>query len=111
MTHSTVGDGPRCPEPGDHGKTYTTARGHLWCPVSQTLFEGDGLTVGTVIRQGDHVVDLAGFLEQQGLRLGEGTLVVDTNTPVDLGRDIRHAPVDREAEFDALAKALEESFA
>lgn len=32
------GDGPVCPEPGDHGRTYVMASGNLWCPVTQALF-------------------------------------------------------------------------
>jgi hypothetical protein len=33
------GDGPVCPEPGDHGRTYVMASGNFWCPVTQALFD------------------------------------------------------------------------
>lgn len=34
-----IGDGPVCPEPGNHGKTYVMGTGRLWCAVTQTLFD------------------------------------------------------------------------
>lgn len=88
MTRSTVGDGPRCPEEGDHGKTYTTAQGHLWCPVSQTLFEGDGLTVGPVIRQGDHVYGTVKGLDDFEARAEEEYQETHRQEPVDWARAI-----------------------
>ncbi len=34
-----LGDGPPCPELGEHGRLYTTGlKGTLWCPVTQALF-------------------------------------------------------------------------
>lgn len=46
------GDGPICSEPGDHGRTYVMASGHLWCPVTQALFHNDG----SFLRSGTGVI-------------------------------------------------------
>lgn len=56
-----LGDGPLCPEPGMHGKTYTSKEtGRLWCPVTQTMYapavyseEAKGFVVGPLVRQGE----------------------------------------------------------
>lgn len=52
---SMLGDGPECPEPGEHGRTYAVRNGY-WCPVSETIFApaDGGHGIGPVIRNGDH---------------------------------------------------------
>jgi len=38
MAKTDLGDGPPCPEEGDHGRLVTGVTGRLWCPVSQSIF-------------------------------------------------------------------------
>lgn len=37
MAKTDFGDGPPCPEDGNHGKTYVMGD-YLWCPVTQALW-------------------------------------------------------------------------
>jgi len=57
MKHPDRGDGPPCPEPGDHGRTYQMFGwdghpGYWWCPVTQELFEvtDHGHGIGKALR-------------------------------------------------------------
>lgn len=58
MTRSDLGDGPKCPEDGRHGKLYTMGT-HLWCPVTQAIFdepryddEARAFVAGSLLRAG-----------------------------------------------------------
>jgi hypothetical protein len=56
MVQTDRGDGPPCPEPGEHGRTYSivgmTGTEFWWCPVSQELFavNDGGHGIGPALR-------------------------------------------------------------
>jgi hypothetical protein len=58
---SQLGDGPECPEEGEHGRTYAVRAGY-WCPVSQSIFApaNGGHGIGPLIRKGGQLVPAAG---------------------------------------------------
>lgn len=48
-----LGDGPACPEPGNHGNMYVLGLSkHLWCPVTEAIYRNEKGAVGSLLRAG-----------------------------------------------------------